>query len=92
MKKRRAGYAEQSTVNLVHNFEDDDFDSYDVFPDVVAESDLTVNLTEINIAHSKEEDWYLDSGALDMLLDKRTSYQISKEETTPGLVPPEERD
>lgn len=63
VKKRRASRAEQSTVNLVDNFEGDDFDSYGSFPDIVAETDLTVNITEINLAHSKGEDWYLDSEA-----------------------------
>lgn len=63
VKRRRASRIEQPTVNLIDNFEIDEYDSYDSFPNDTADPDLTINFTEVNLACSKDEEWFLDSGA-----------------------------
>lgn len=62
VKKRRADRKEKPTINLIDNFESGESDdSQD------SDSELAVNLTELNVAeHCNSQstgDWYIDSGA-----------------------------
>lgn len=60
LKKRRAERRDKTTINLIDNFESgEDDDSRD------SDSELAVNLTELNIAEqcTSQAEWYIDSGA-----------------------------
>ena len=71
LKKRKADRKEKPTVNLIDNFESDEDDNSSD-----SDSELAVNLTELNKAEQSliteaTDDWYGDSGASKLVTGRK---------------------